>query len=96
MALESGRKAGWKSFSRKKFRLISDLGTVYAGTIESLHIEAQAVKQTIAGQKVGLKISGFKRAKEGHLIKNFEVLPAKRHRWQPRGGVLNLRSGLIL
>jgi translation initiation factor IF-2 len=76
----------------KKFRLISDPGTVYEGKIGSLHIEKRAVKEAKVGQQVGLKISGFKRAKKGDLVECFETIPPKRRRWQPRGGVFDLRS----
>lgn len=77
----------------KKFRLISDPGTVYVGTIGSLHIEEKAVKSATVGRQVGLKIPGFKRAKKGDLVECFEILPSDRRRWQPRGGVFDLRSG---
>jgi translation initiation factor IF-2 len=76
----------------KRFRLISDPGTVYTGTIESLHIKANAVREAVTGQEVGLRIDGFKRAKEGDLVECFETVPAKRRRWQPRGGVFDMRT----
>ncbi|MBN1626441.1 MAG: hypothetical protein JW944_07935 [Deltaproteobacteria bacterium] len=76
----------------KKFRLISDPGTVYTGTIESLHIETEAVRQARQGQKVGLKISGFKRAKIGDLVECFEIIPDTHKRWQPKGGLFDLRT----
>lgn len=75
-----------------KFRLISDPGIVYSGTIGSLHIETRSVNKAVAGQQVGLKISGFKRAKEGDLIECFEEVPHRGHRWQPSGGVFDLRT----
>jgi translation initiation factor IF-2 len=76
----------------KKFRLISDPGTVYTGIIESLHIQADAVRDAMTGQEVGLRIDGFKRAKEGDLVECFETVQAKRRRWQPRGGVFDMRT----
>lgn len=75
----------------KHFKLISEPGIVYVGTIGSLHIEERAVKEASKGQQVGLKISGFKRAKKGDLLECFETLPVKNRRWQPRGGVFDLR-----
>jgi translation initiation factor IF-2 len=77
----------------KKFRIISDPGMVYAGTIDSLHIESKAVKEASAGQQAGLKVSGFKRAKVNDLVECYEILPVKHRRWQPRGGTFDMRSG---
>lgn len=77
----------------KKFRLISDPGTVYVGTIDSLHIETREVKEAATGQQVGLKIIGSKRAKKGDLVEVFEIIPPGRRRWHPRGGVFDQRSG---
>lgn len=77
----------------KKFRLISDPGTVYVGNITSLHIETETVKEARKNQQVGLKISGFKRAKIGDLVECFETLPSRHQRWQPHGGVFDFRSG---
>ncbi|MBW2136526.1 MAG: hypothetical protein JRH06_03105 [Deltaproteobacteria bacterium] len=76
----------------KRFRLVSEPGTVYVGTIESLHIEENAVEEAIKGQQVGLKIKGFKRAKKGDLVECFEILTRRRRTWQPRGGVFDMRS----
>lgn len=77
----------------KRFRLISDPGIVYEGNIDSLHIDTRAVKEASFGQKAGLKIPGFKRAKRGDLVEVFQVIPAGRRPWQPRGRVFDLRSG---
>jgi translation initiation factor IF-2 len=72
----------------KRFRLISDPGPVYSGTVESLHIEKDSVQQAKPGQQVGLKISGFKRAKIGDFVECFEVeRPRKQAMWVPKGGV---------
>ncbi|MBN1831165.1 MAG: hypothetical protein JW896_03555 [Deltaproteobacteria bacterium] len=76
----------------KQFRLISDPGIVYVGTIDSLHIETKMVKKAVAGQQVGLKIPGFKRAKKNDLVEVFETIPSAFHIWQPQGGVFDLRS----
>lgn len=72
----------------KKFRLISDPGPVYEGTVESLHIEKSEVKEAKSGQQVGLKIPKFKRAKIGDLVECYvAVRPKGPGRWEPRGGV---------
>jgi translation initiation factor IF-2 len=72
----------------RKFRVISAPGIVYTGTIDSLHIEKDAVKEAKVGQQVGLKVEDFKRARTGDLVETFEVVRLKKHiRWQPKGGV---------
>jgi translation initiation factor IF-2 len=77
----------------RQFRLISDPGIVYVGTIDSLHIETKAVKKAVAGQQVGLEIPRFKRAKKNDLVEVFETIPSALHRWRPQGRVIDLRSG---
>ncbi len=72
----------------KKFRIISAMGPVYSGKIESLHIEQDAVKEAKTGQKVGLKISDFKRAKKGDLVETYEKLKSEASAtWHPKGRV---------
>lgn len=72
----------------KKFRIISAMGPVYSGKIESLHIEQDAVKEAKTGQKVGLKISDFNRAKKGDLVETYEKLKSEASAtWHPRGRV---------
>jgi translation initiation factor IF-2 len=72
----------------KKFRVISAMGPVYSGKIESLHIEKNAVKEVKAGQKVGLKISDFKKAKVGDQVECYETVRQEGPSpWQPKGGV---------
>jgi len=75
----------------QKFRVISAPGTVYTGTIESLHIEKDAVKEAKLGQQVGVKVEGFKRARAGDIVESYEVeRPKKNRRWQPRGDVFRM------
>ena len=72
----------------KNFRVISAMGPVYSGKIESLHIEKDAVKEARAGQQVGLKISDFNEAKKGDLVETYEkVKPEASSAWHPRGRV---------
>ena len=74
----------------KDFRVISAMGTVYAGKVQSLHIEKDSVKQAKTGQQVGLKIPDFKQAKLGDLVECYEIVPPKvGPPWQPRGGVFH-------
>jgi len=72
----------------QRFRVISDPGIVYTGSLDSLHIEQDAVTEASLGQQVGLRIPGFKRGRIGDLVESFEVKrPKSSARWQPRGGV---------
>ncbi len=73
------------------FRLISAMGPVYTGRINSLHIENAAVQKATKGQKVGLKIPDFKKASIGDLV---ECYTSKRQKgppsWKPRGGIFRI------
>jgi translation initiation factor IF-2 len=77
----------------KNFRVISAMGPVYQGKIESLYIERDAVKEAKVGHQVGLKISGFKNAKVGDLIECYETAKPKQSRvWHPKGGVFYFKG----
>jgi len=70
------------------FRVISAMGPIYTGRIESLHIGQNEVKEAKKGQQVGLKISNFKNVKTGDLVESFKgVHPDRTKVWQPKGGV---------
>jgi translation initiation factor IF-2 len=72
----------------KRFRIISAMGPIYSGKIDSLHIEQDEVKEAGAHQQVGLKVFGLKKATLGDLVECFESVPSKRRGgWQPKGGV---------
>ena len=72
----------------KKFRIISAMGPVYSGKIESLHIEKEAVKEAKKGQKVGLKITDYNQAKKGDLVETYEKQKSEANAtWHPRGRV---------
>jgi translation initiation factor IF-2 len=72
----------------KKFRIISAMGPVYSGKIESLHIEQDAVKEAKKGQKVGLKISDFNQAMKGDLVETYEKRKSEAGAsWHPKGRV---------
>ena len=76
-----------------QFRVISAMGPVYTGKIESLHIGTKAVNQAKKGQQVGLKISDFKDAKIDDLVECFKsVQPDTSKIWRPRGGVFHYDS----
>jgi translation initiation factor IF-2 len=72
----------------KKFRVISAMGPVYSGKIESLHIQRDTIKEAKAGQQVGLKISDFNKAKVGDQVECYETVKQEGPLpWQPKGGV---------
>lgn len=71
------------------FRVLGAMGPMYAGRIESLHIEKDAVKEAKKGQQVGLKIRDFNRVKIGDLVESFHAYPPRQIKpWQPQGRVL--------
>jgi translation initiation factor IF-2 len=73
------------------FRIFSDMGPVYSGTIESLHIGQNAVQKAAPGQEVGIKITGFSRARVGDLVESFRHLPPRKAAsWQPSGRILRI------
>ena len=70
-----------------RFRVIAAMGPVYTGTIGSLHIGHDAVRDAKPGQKVGLKIQRFKKAAIGDLVESFLPISGKKTQlWSPRGG----------
>ena len=72
----------------KKFRIVSAMGPVYTGEIESLHIQKDAIKEAKPHQQVGIKIIGLKKATIGDLVECFEVSKSSGGTlWQPKGGV---------
>lgn len=72
----------------RRFRVITAMGPVYEGTIESLHIEDHAVHRAQAGQQVGVKIPDFRDAGVGDLVETYRsVSEGRPPRWGPTGGV---------
>ncbi|SPQ01877.1 Translation initiation factor 2 (IF-2; GTPase)-like [Candidatus Sulfobium mesophilum] len=71
------------------FRIISAMGPIYSGTIESLHIGEQSVQKATPGQKAGIKIKNFNRAKIGDLVESYRPQPFSKGRpWEPKGEVI--------
>ena len=70
------------------FRIISAMGPVYSGLVESLHIGPDAVQKATSGQKVGIKIRGFNKIKAGDLVESFRPLPPSVRPWEPKGQVI--------
>ena len=76
-----------------KFRIISEPGIIYSGTIDSLHIEAMAVNKAVTGQQAGIKIPDFRSARKGDLLESFEEIHHKHKSWRPDGAIHDLRIG---
>jgi len=77
----------------KDFRVISAMGPIYAGKIESLHIEQDRVKEAKVGKQVGLKISDFSQGKIGDLVECFEGAGVRKSTiWRPSGNVFHFES----
>ncbi len=72
------------------FRVISAMGPVYTGIIESMHIGESAVQKATRGQQVGIKIRDFSKAKIGDLVESFRPVPQKVQKWQPSGRIINV------
>jgi translation initiation factor IF-2 len=70
------------------YRLISAMGPVHIGTIESIHIGQTAVQKATPGQQVGIKIRDFTQAKIGDLVESFRSLPKKTRPWEPTGQII--------
>ena len=69
------------------FRIITAMGPVYSGHIESIHIEDKIIQKAVPGQRVGIKIKDFNKVKVGDLVESFRSL--RRHAgWEPEGRVI--------
>jgi translation initiation factor IF-2 len=73
----------------QRFRIVSAMGPVYAGTIESLHIGERTVQKAVRGQQVGIKIRGFNRARIGDIVESFRTAQRK-DRWGPKAGIVRI------
>jgi len=74
-----------------EFRVISAMGPIYTGRIESLQIDRKKVREAKAAQQVGIKIHEFNKAKVGDLLESFKTVPPEKDRvWSPRGEVIYL------
>lgn len=73
------------------FRIISAMGPVYSGLIESMKIEQHVVRKALPGQQAGIKIRDFKRVRTGDLVESYKAAPSKVFRqWKPRGGIFRI------
>jgi translation initiation factor IF-2 len=75
------------------FRLITAMGPVYTGKVESLQIEKQPVKEGRKGQQVGLKLTDFDGAKVGDLVECYQKAVEKDgHLYKASGTVLSFKK----
>jgi translation initiation factor IF-2 len=72
----------------ERFRIISAMGPVYSGTLESLHIRENAVQKATRGQQAGIKISDFNKVRIGDLVECYRPLPLKGSPWKPKGQII--------
>jgi translation initiation factor IF-2 len=71
------------------FKVISAMGPVYTGKIQSLHIEKNSIQKAIPAQQVGLKILDFNKAKIGDIVESYRLTELSHETpWTPRGGIL--------
>ena len=71
------------------FRIISAMGPVYSGVLESLHMGEHKTQKATAGQKVGIKIRNFKTVQTGDLVESYRrSFPQKNITWEPRGAII--------
>jgi translation initiation factor IF-2 len=72
-----------------RFRIVSAMGPIYSGTIQSLHIGENETQKAIAGQQVGIKIKDFNKAKIGDLVETYRPIPPKKSlTWEPTGAII--------
>jgi translation initiation factor IF-2 len=77
----------------KPFRIISAMGPVYSGRIESLQIDRRPTREAKAGQQVGVKIDDFDKARIGDLLECFEtVREARGTAWKAGGSILRFEQ----
>jgi translation initiation factor IF-2 len=65
------------------FRIISAIGPIFSGVIESLHVGENAVQKATPGQQVGIKIKGFNKARIGDIVESFRPSMKKARGWEP-------------
>lgn len=77
----------------KPFRIISAMGPVYSGRIDSLQIDRRPTREAKAGQQVGIKIEDFDKARIGDLVECYETVREGRGApWKAGGSILHLEQ----
>ncbi len=71
------------------FRIISAMGPVYSGVVESLHIREETVQKAMQGQQVGIRIKDFDKARIGDIVESFRPQTRRKvETWEPTGRVI--------
>lgn len=73
------------------FRIITAMGPVYSGIVESLHSGPNPIQKASAGQQVGLKIENFKQAKKGDIVESFRPAASRKARHPGQEGGIFVR-----
>jgi len=74
-----------------RFRIISAMGTVYNGTISSMHIGKESVDMATPNQQVGVKIENFNNVRVGDIVECYSQTSGKKSKkWQPSGKIMYL------
>jgi translation initiation factor IF-2 len=76
----------------KHFRVVTAMGPVHSGRIESMQIEKQAIREAKLGQQVGVQVSGSNLGKVGDFIECYDEITPKKTAWSPRGDIIHMRS----
>jgi translation initiation factor IF-2 len=75
------------------FRIISAVGPVYSGTVESMHMGNKVIQKAVSRQQVGIKIKNFNKVKIGDLIESYRRAPVQKARtWKPEGKIIQIRN----
>lgn len=73
------------------FRIISAMGPLYTGRIDSMHIEKERIAKATPGQRVGVKVDDFNKVRIGDLVECYQTPRSGRPAgWQPSGNILHL------
>lgn len=70
------------------FRIITAAGPVYTGLIESIHAGDRVIQKAIPGQKMGIKIRDFNKARLGDLVESYRAAGHRQKTWEPSGGIV--------
>jgi len=76
----------------KHFRVVTAMGPVHSGRIESLQIEKQAIREARVGQQVGVQVSGSTLGKVGDFIECYDEVAPPKKTWSPKGNIIHMRS----
>jgi len=76
----------------KHFRVVTAMGPVHSGRIESIQVEKQAIREARVGQQVGVQVSGSTLGKVGDFIECYDEITTRKKTWSPRGDIIHIRS----